>query len=105
MSSRSCCMFESPTLAAAESQANSVNGAQTLFGQPVTSAAAAVAATVLDAHCLLVVGPEDSIDSARAEMPGDWRSPWSESREGDGPGSSTWLPEASKASYLLGLMG
>ena len=104
MSVRSCTMFESPTLAEAESEASSVNNSQTLFGEPVTSTAAATAATVFGVHYLLVKGPEDNIDSAMAEMPSDWRSTWAESREGDDAGASTWLPSFSTASYLLGLM-
>ena len=104
MAIRSCTMFESPTLAEAESQASSVNNSQTLFDQPVTSTAAAAAATVLGAHCLLVKGPEDNINNAMTEMPADWRATWGESREGDGAGASTWLPGLPAASYLLGLM-
>ena len=104
MSIRSCTMFESPTLAEAESEAGSVNNSQTLFDEPVTSTASAIAATVLGAHYLLVEGPEDNIDSAVAEMPDDWRTPWAESREGEDAGASTWLPSSPVASYLLGLM-
>jgi len=103
MSFRACTLFESPTLAEAESQASSVNDSGTLFGQPIADISAA-AATVLGANCLLVTGPEDGIDGAIAEMPEGWRATWGESREGDDAGASTWLPGLPAASYLLGLM-
>ena len=95
---------EAPTLAEAQGQASDVNSTQTLFGRSVTSTTAAVAATVLGTHYLLVKGPEYNIENALSGIPEDWHSTWAESREGDDADPNSWIPDWPVAAYLLGKM-
>ena len=104
MSARISWIGYAPSLAEAEAEAGNVNDSQTLFDASVTSTTAATAATVLGSHCLLVCGPEFTVEKAIDHIPEEWKSVWAESREGDDAAADSWLPPWEVAAYLLGKM-